>query len=284
MTKIAIVGGGNAATLHADAALRARGVELLGVGGRPGTAARLAEQAGTDDLPLDALCRADAVVVAVPPDEISPVLRLVEHEIAQGAPVGALLIEGPVSDPLSPSIPAQLGANLLYAPGVRRGLRAIDSMTNPHHLVLRTREPRPHWNVGPLGPIRAPGLRVLPLLMSAAGEAATEWVLTKADSAVANATIGFASGRAATIEAQWSDTAARTELEVADQHGVTVITVDPLPRLEIDGHPVDVPAVEPIEALGFVAQIERLAQVAAGRVAPWPDLSVGSALWTLVDG
>ena len=166
----------------------------------------------------------------------------------------------------------------------RRGLRVIDSMTNPHHLVLRTREPQPRWNVGPLGPIRAPGLRVLPLLMSAAGEAATEWVLTKADSAVANATIGFASGRAATIEAQWSDTAARTELEVADQHGVTVITVDPLPRLEIDGHPVDVPAVEPIEALGFVAQIERLAQVAAGRVAPWPDLSVGSALWTLVDG
>ena len=52
-----------------------------------------------------------------------------------------------------------------------------------------------------------------------------------------------------------------------------------MPVAEIDGTPVGSPvdSSHPLAALGFVAQIERLARVAAGEARPWPDLAVASS-------
>jgi len=282
VTTIGIIGGGQAATLHADAALQTRGVELIGVGGRPGSATRLATQAGVPDLPIAGLCEADAVIVAVPSSAVTPVLALVDNEVEGGAPVRALLVEAPVPGDASSRIPTQLAANLLHAPAVRRGLRAVEAMDRPHHLTLRVREPRARHRGPGLptlpGPLFAPGLRVLPLLLSAAAEPASGWKVERSEPTAAQATVHFASGRIATVEAEWSDGSARTELEVADGRGVTTIVLDPLPRVEVDGGRLDEPDRPPLEALGFIAQTDRLAKVATGLATPWPDLEVGTAL------
>ncbi len=52
MTRISIVGGGPAATIHAEAVRATAGAELVGVGGRPGTAADLATALAVDGLPF----------------------------------------------------------------------------------------------------------------------------------------------------------------------------------------------------------------------------------------
>ena len=67
VTRIGIIGGGKGATLHADAIIHTRGADLVGVGGRPGTAGELAAVAACPDLSLDDLCTgSDALIVAVP--------------------------------------------------------------------------------------------------------------------------------------------------------------------------------------------------------------------------
>ena len=67
VTRNGIIGGGKGATLHADAIIHTRGADLVGVGGRPGTAGELAAVADCPDLSLDDLCDgSDALIVAVP--------------------------------------------------------------------------------------------------------------------------------------------------------------------------------------------------------------------------
>lgn len=284
VTTVGIIGGGRGAALHADAAIHTGGVELIGVGGRPGSAGELARDAGVPDLPLAALCEADAVVVAVPPPAVEPTLRLIENEAQGGARVGAVLVEPPLRSLPAGTIPTALGANLLHAPVVKQALREIAAMANPHHLQLRCRQPAPTWGTHGSaafgGPLDDPGVRLASLLLAAAGEPAVHVERTEIAGGV-HAALELESGRRAGLEIAWVPGSSRTELEAADGGGVVLLTLDPLPRLEIDGTAVESPDLHPLEALGFVAQIDRLARTAAG-AAPWPEAATGSAIEALL--
>ena len=79
MTRIGIIGGGKGATLHADAIIHTRSADLVGVGGRPGSASELAAVADCPDLSLDDLCDgSDALIVAVPPPDVGGVLTAID--------------------------------------------------------------------------------------------------------------------------------------------------------------------------------------------------------------
>lgn len=284
MTTIGIIGGGQGATLHADAVLHTRGVGLIGVGGRPGSAGRLADEAGVPDLPLAALCEADAVVVAVPPPAVEPILRLIENEALGGAPVRAILVEPPVRALPDGAIPTALGANLLHAPVVRQAMREITALPNPHHLQLRCRQPQPTWGAHGTadfgGPLEDPGVRLASLLLAAAGEPAVHVEQTEVAGGV-HAAIELESGRRVGLEVAWVEGSSRIELEAADEGGVILLTLDPLPRLEIDGKAIEAPDLHPLEALGFTAQIDRLGRTAKGS-APWPEATAGLAIEALL--
>ena len=59
-----------------------------------------------------------------------------------------------------------------------------------------------------------------------------------------------------------------------------LLTLDPLPRLEIDGRPIEPPDLHPLDALGFVQQIDRLTRTVSGADA-WPDISIGLGIEAL---
>lgn len=287
---LGIIGGGKAAMLHADAALQMREIELVGVGGRPGTAGRLASDAGVPDLALPLICEADAVIVAVPPSEVAGVARLVSNEVLGGAPVRAVMIEPPLRLLPEMPIPTVLAANLLHAPVVKQALRAIGTMQAPHHLELRVRQPVPSWGAHGTpafgGPLHDPGVRLASLLLAAAAETAVHVEQMDIDDGI-HATIELESGRRVGLDVVWVEGSSRIELEAADDGGVVLLTLDPLPRLEVDDRPIDPPDLHPLEALGFVAQIDRLSRTAGG-VAPWPSTATGLAIEALfglsVDG
>ena len=285
VTTIGIIGGGKAATLHADAALQMRGVELIGVGGRPGTADRLAASAAVPDLALPALCEANLVVIAVPPPEVTTVAELVAKQILGGAPVRAVMIEPPLRSLPQLSVPTVLAANLLHAPVVKQALRAIGSMHTPHHLQLRVRQPKPTWGAHGTpafgGPLHDPGIRLASLLLAAASEAAVHVEQIEIEGGV-HAAIELASGRRAGLDVAWLEGSSRIELEVADDGGVILLTLDPLPRLEIDGRQLELPDLHPLDALGFVGQLDRLRRTADG-AEPWPSVATGLAIEALLD-
>ena len=284
VTRIGIIGGGKGATLHADAVIHTRTADLIGVGGRPGTAGELAAVADVSDLSLPDLCAAaDALIVAVPPPEVAPVLRLIENEIVGGAAVKAVLVEAPVGEPVAMSVPCALGANLLHAPVVRQALREIAAMQEPHHLQMRVRQPTPDWGAHGTpafgGPLHDPGLRLAPVLLSAAAQAAVHVEVAEIEGGV-HAAIELESGRRCGLDVAWAEGSATIELEAADDSGVILLTLDPLPRLEIDGRTIAPPDLHALEALGFIQQIDRLTKTAAG-AAVWPDIAVGASIEAL---
>lgn len=280
MIRIGIVGSGKGATLHADAVLHTR-AELIGVGGRPGSAGELAAVADVADRSLEELCAdAEALIVAVPPAAVGEVLDRIDEQVAAGAGVRAVLVEPPLRRLPELAIPTVLGANLLHAPVVRQALREIAVMREPHHLQMRIRQPAPDWGAHGTpafgGPLEDPGLRLAPLLLSAAAETAVHVEVAEI-SGGAHAAIELESGRRAGLDVAWSPGSSRIELEAADASGVILLTLDPLPRLEIDGRPIEPPELHPLEALGFVQQIDRLARTADG-ADPWPAASIGAAI------
>ena len=283
VTTVGIIGGGKAAMLHADTALQMREIELVGVGGRPGTADRIAADAGVPDLALPLICEADVVIIAVPPSEVAGVTRLIGNEVLGGAPVRAVMIEPPLRLLPEIPIPTVLAANLLHAPVVKQALRAIGSMQAPHHLQLRVRQPVPSWGAHGTpafgGPLHDPGVRLASLLLAAAAETAVHAEQVDIDGGI-HAAIELESGRRAGLDVAWVEGSSRIELEAADDDGVLLLTIDPLPRLEVDGHPIDPPDLHPLEALGFVGQLDRLSRTADG-AAPWPPAATGLAIEAL---
>ena len=284
MTRIGIIGGGKGATLHADAIIHTCGADLIGVGGRPGSAGELAAVADCPDLPLDDLCTgADALIVAVPPPDVAGVLAAIDDRIADGADVKAVLVEAPFDVLPQLRVPVALGANLLHAPVVRQGLREIAKMREPHHLQMRVRQPKPDWGAHGTpafgGPLHDPGLRLAPVLLSAAAETAVhvDVVDVVDDEHGVHAAIELESGRRCGLDVAWVEGSATIEIEAADDGGVILMALDPLPRLEIDGRSIPANELHPLEALGFVPQIDRLAKTAAG-AAVWPDASIGSSI------
>jgi predicted dehydrogenase len=275
MTRIAIVGGGRAATLHAEATLATPEVDLVGVGGRPGSAAELSKATGVPDLALVELVeRADGLVIAVTPDETAGVVDLLPPELP-------LLIESPVRLRDSRAR-AMTGANLLHATVVKRGLRAVAGLGAVHHIALRGRAVR---RDGATDVFSEPFAGAWPVLLMAAGASAVS-VTGGIDRDRATATLELSDGRSATAQLEWVAPEAgsvTTELELASSTGVVTIGLWPMPTLEIDGRTVDNHDDHPLISLGFVEQMRRFAATCAGRGDPWPPLTVGIGVTTLTN-
>ena len=279
MTRIGIVGGGIAATMHAEAVLNTRAATLVGVGGRAATGAALGAAANVPHLDLKSLIAAsDALVIASPPDTVADIIATI------GNGVRALLLESPLPPALiTPVIPTMVAANLLHAPAVRSGLAAIAKM-GAHHLQLRSTQPRPTWGShGTSGPLLDPGARLLPVLLAAAGSSVVSSERRNVGPADDYAvSLVLADGRTIEMRSSWAEGSTYAELEAADTSGVVQISFFPFPRLEIDGRPIEPEEIPPIRSLGFVNQIERLARVAQGDAEPWLPLASGQGIRALL--
>ena len=301
MTSVGIVGAGRAATLHAEAVRAARGVALAGVSALSPASPRAAALAGALDCPvltLAELARAgDCAVIATPPASRAEALV----ELASSRRLRAVLVESPAATTVDGI--AQLGSalagrpvmasvNLLHAPAVRRMLEAVAAM-DPHHLELRLAVPDP--DRGPEagrafggGVTVDPAAGFWPVVLAAIGAAVESVaaprfeVVDRIDRA-AEVMLQAAGGRRARAELRWGAPVAEAAVEAADSDHVARVDVWPVPVAEVDGAPVGPPAgsMHPLAALGFVAQIERLARVCDGEAQPWPDLAVASSALTI---
>ena len=92
-----------------------------------------------------------------------------------------------------------------------------------------------------------------------------------------------AGGRTARAALRWGARVAEAAVEAADQAHVARVDIWPVPAVEIDGTAAGPTAdvSNPLVALGFVAQIERLVRAADGEAQPWPDLAVASSALTI---
>ena len=269
------MGGGRAATLHAEATRALPGGELIGVGGRPGSAPALAAAMGVPDLSLEALAAAaDGLVLAVPPDAVDAIT-------ADLPPGLAVLVELPLRAARGDVGRAVVAVNLLHASTVKKALRAIADLGPVHHLTLRGRAPRREEATDIFA---EPFAGAWPVLLAAAGAAVTT-VSAIAEDRSAKLKADLADGRQMTAALEWSGLGedALTEIEAAGQSGVVNCTLWPLPALEIDGRAVAAHDEHPIIALGFVEQMRRFAAVCDGRAEPWPPLSVGHGVTALTE-
>ena len=301
VTSVGIFGAGRAATLHAESVRAARGVHLAGVAARSTASTRAAALSGALDCPVMTareLARAcDVAVIATPPAVRAEVLA----ELASSRRLRAVLVESPAATTIDGI--ADLGAafggrpvlaavNLLHAPAVRRMLDAVAAM-DPHHLELRLAVPDPAR--GPDagrsfggGVTVDPAAGFWPLLISAMG-AAVESVAApryQVIDGLDHATLVLletAGGRRARAELSWGAPMAAASLEAADSRRVARVDLWPVPGLEIDGALVGSPpdSQHALAALGFVGQIQRLARVASGETAPWPELAAASSALTV---
>jgi hypothetical protein len=277
VTRIAIVGGGRAATLHAEAAVVAPGVDLVGVGGRPGTAGPLAEAARVPDLALDEMvARADGLVIAVAADATEEIIDRLPLDLP-------LLVESPVRVSTSRSR-GMTAVNLLHASIVKKGLRAVADLGEVHHLALRGRAIRRDHATDLFA---EPFAGVWPVLLMAGGAAAVS-VSASCQDDRATADVMLSDGRTVTAVLEWVESGhgeyapdAFTELEAASATGVVNIGLWPVPTLELDGRAVATGEEHPLVALGFVEQMRRFAAACDGRSAPWPPLDVGIGVTTL---
>ena len=257
--------------------------------------------AGALDCPvltLAELARAsDVAVVATPPASRAKALV----ELASSRRLRAVLVESPAAttvdgiETLGSAVagrPVMASVNLLHAPAVRRMLEAVAAM-DPHHLELRLAVPDPAR--GPEagrafggGVTVDPGAGFWPVVLAALGApaesvAAPRFEVVDGLDRAAEVVIQAAGGRRARAELRWGAPVADAAVEAADSAHVARVDVWPVPVAEVDGVPVGPPAgsTHPLAALGFVAQIERLARVSDGEAQPWPDLAVASSALTI---
>jgi hypothetical protein len=239
----------------------------------------------------------DVAVIATPPAARAEALG----ELASSRRLRAVLVESPAATTLDgiselqsvfADRPIMAGANLLHAPAVGRMLDAVAAM-DPHHLELRLAVPDPARgpDSGPTfggGVTMDPATGFWPVLMAALG-AAVEYVAAPrveiADGLdhAADVVLQAAGGRAARAALRWGARVAEAAVEAADPGHVARIDVWPVPAAEIDGAATGPPADanNPLLALGFTAQIERLVRVGDGEAEPWPDLSAATSALTI---
>jgi len=301
VTSVGIVGAGRAATLHAEAVRAARGVTLAGVSARSPDSPRAAALADALDcgaVTLAELSRAcDAAVIATPPAWRAEVLA----GLASSRRLRAVMVESPAATTVDgvaalgsalADRPVMAAVNLLHAPAVRLMLEAVSNM-DPHHLELRLAVPDPargpdagHAFGG--GVTVDPGAGFWPVMMAALGGAVESVAAPRFDVSDgldhgAEVVLRAGGGRRARAELRWGARVAEAALEAADSAHVARVDIWPAPALEIDGVPAGQPtaSAHPLAALGFVAQIERLARVCEGDARPWPDLAVASSALTI---
>ena len=257
--------------------------------------------AGALDCPvltLAELARAsDVAVIATPPASRAEVLV----ELASSRRLRAVLVESPAATTVDgiatlgsavAGRPVMASVNLLHAPAVRRMLEAVAAM-DPHHLELRLAVPDPARGPEAGGAFGGgvtvdPAAGFWPVVLAALGAAvesvaAPRFEVVDGVDRAAEVVIRAAGGRRARAELRWGAPVAEAAVEAADSAHVARVDVWPVPVAEVDGVPVGPPAgsMHPLAALGFVAQIERLARVCDGEAKPWPDLDVASSALTI---
>lgn len=301
VTSVGIVGAGRAATLHAEAVRAARGVTLAGVSALSPASPRAAALAGALDCPILTLAElsrvCDVAVIATPPAACAEALA----RMASSRRLRAVMVESPAATTihgvaelgtLVEGLPVMASANLLHAPAVRRMLETVATM-DPHHLELRLAVPRPDRgpNAGRAfggGVTVDPGAGFWPIVLAAMGAAVESVAAPRAGIAdgldhAAEVVLHAAGGRRARADLRWGARVAEASVEAADSARVARVDIWPVPVVEVDGAAVDPPPgpSHPLGALGFVAQIERLARAGDGGARPWPDLAVASAALTI---
>jgi hypothetical protein len=279
-------------------------VTLAGVSALSPASPRAAALAGALDCPvltLAELSRAcDVAVIATPPAACCEALAGLAG-LPGSRRLRAALVESPPATTIdgvaelgtvADGLPIMASANLLHAPAVRVMLDAVATM-EPHHLELRLAVPHPGRGLEAGlafggGVTVDPGAGFWPIVLAAMGAAvesvaAPRTLVADGLDHAAEVILHAASGRRARADLIWGAEVAEASLEAADSARVARVDMWPAPAAEIDGAPVG-PASgssHPLAALGFVAQIERLARVGDGNARPWPDLAVSSSALTI---
>ena len=301
MTSVGIVGAGRAATLHAEAVRAASGLTLAGVSASLPASPRAAALAAALDCPVLTLAElsrvCDVAVIAAPPAACAEALA----GLGSSRRLRAVLVESPAATTIQgvaglgslvAGLPVMASVNLLHAPAVRRMLETVATM-DPHHLELRLAVPHP--DRGPEagrvfggGVTVDPGAGFWPILLAAIGVevesvAALRSVVVDGLDHAAEVVLHAADGRRARAELSWGARVAEASVEAADSARVARVDIWPAPVAEIDGAAVDLPpgSSHPLVALGFAAQIERLARAGDGEARPWPDLAAASSALTV---
>ncbi|MXW75480.1 MAG: hypothetical protein F4Y27_04465 [Acidimicrobiaceae bacterium] len=300
MTELAIIGAGRAAVVHAEASRSTPGVQLIGIGGRSlGRASAVAAELGCEELTVDDMIkRADMLVVAVPPGDTGEVLTRIPLE-------RPLIVESPVA--MNSAIDtehrhaahrhaahrprAMLGANLLHAPLARQWLAAINDLTDVHHLVLRANGVRPAWhsaNADSSGVTLDLGARLLPVLLAAAAQRVVE-VSAKLHrpegfDRAGELDLRLENGRSMRAEFHWGAEPPAADIEAASATAVVSFGLWPFPVLEVDGNEIaSAQSQEPLHALGFVSQLQRLKAVTEQQAEPWPELASGVGTLRIIE-
>lgn len=295
MTKLAIIGAGRAAVIHAESSRAVGGIQLIGIGGRSlGRASAVAAELGCEELTVDDMVkRADMLVVAVPPGDTGEVLARipVDRPVVVESPVAMTSATNTAHRHAAHRPNAMFGANLLHAQLARRGLAAINGLTGVHHLVLRANGVRPAWHCATSdgsGVTLDLGARLLPVLLAAAAQRVVE-VSAKLhrpdgfDSAC-KLDLRLEDGRLARAEFHWGADPPAAEVEAASAASVVSVGLWPFPVLEVDGNEIaSAQSQEPLHALGFVSQLQRLKAVAEQQARPWPELAGGVGTLRIIE-
>jgi len=305
MTTIGIIGAGRAATLHAEAVRATRSAQLAGVAARSTDspkAAALAEALDCRVMTVQQLVKTcDAIVVAAPPLAHVEIL----HEIKTASTtLKAVLVESPAATTLNAITEmstttaadhqVMVAANLMHAAAVQRMLE-VTAIMDPHHLHMRLSLPTPRRNIADSQALgggvlmdQTPGLWPVLLTALASDAVSVSTPRSALDTGIdcaADVTIRAANGRRASAVLRWSASVAEASFEAADSQQVARVDIWPTPAVQINGVTELLPdtqtrrggqSTNPLDALGYVTQIENLLEVCCGRSQPWPDLGLAS--------
>jgi predicted dehydrogenase len=284
MTSVALAGSGFAGRIHAAAATTAAGVSIRQVTSRTvDVASVLGSEIGVDHGTLAELTpSADVVVIATPPPSH---LELSLQAVARGQ---AILLEKPLTATLSEAdalitavdaagVPAGYAENLLFCPAIEKALEHRRGLGPLRHLSARTEQPPPDWGhfLEPLeagGTLYDLGPHAIALLLSFLGDDQPTWVRatlesSRPDGADDHAVVRIGAGHVvAEATVSWRAPAATWDLQAASDDGV--VRVELVPRVEVESHGLDVTpevAGDPVVDLGYVAQLQGLADALGGR-------------------
>ena len=251
-----------------------------------------------EDLPAGA----DAVVVATPPSR---------HAIdaVQALEAGAVaLVEKPLATTLAEADaivdavdrtgrPVVYAENLAFSPIVGRAVGLARGLGPLTHLSVRTLQPAPEWGdfLEPSwggGVLFDLGVHPIALALLAAGDdslVAVRAQLDRGSRAVdehALVELRFASSLVGTVECSWRNASSEWDLQAASATGVVRAELMPEVVLEHDGEPVPLaptrPGADPrLEQLGYVAQLEAVAEAVGGRPS-WCDARFGRGVLDVV--
>jgi myo-inositol 2-dehydrogenase/D-chiro-inositol 1-dehydrogenase len=227
---------------------------------------------------------ADIAVVATPPQ------RHADDAIALLDAGYAVLLEKPLCRTLAEAdaiVEASArhdgrllyGENLAYAPIVQRMLGLVTKLGRLDHIEVRSLQSLPtwgdftsdEWGGGALFDLGVHPLALALLAANASGAGAPVSVTATlrggdghGSDEHAEVFVTFATGLVARVEASWQHrTAVVWDAQMSSATGVVRAELMPVPQLEMNGEPVDLPAptikVVQVEQFGYLAQLRALA-------------------------